>query len=132
VARDHPQLSKLTRFRSRCPLASVLDLIGDKWSLLVLRDLYLGKRLFSEFEESWEGISPAVLSDRLKAIENMGLVKRSLYSERPLRAEYRLTLLGDSLVKSILPLAEWGHTHIAGRYPVPERDIFKRTSTGKS
>src|SRR5215469_2331427 len=77
VQRDRPQLSKLMKFRSRCPLASVLDLIGDKWSLLVLRDLYLGRTLFSEFEESWEGISPAVLSDRLKAMENTGLVKRS-------------------------------------------------------
>ena len=72
-----------------CPVARTLDLIGERWTILLLRDLLLeGPRRFVDFQASLPGVAPNTLSARLKALEDNGLVQRALYSERPPRVEY--------------------------------------------
>ena len=83
--------------RSACPLSCSLELIGDRWTMLVLRDLFIGKTRFSEFLASPESISTNILSDRLALMENTGLVEAKAYSERPKRFEYHLTEKGEGI-----------------------------------
>ena len=81
-----------------CPVARTLDLIGERWTLLLLRDLLLhGPRRFQDFQASLPGVAPNTLSARLKTMEDNGLVRRQIYSERPPRLEYVLTDKGKSL-----------------------------------
>lgn len=94
-----------------CPVARTLDILGDRWTLLVVRDLFLGQSKFSEILESLEGISPNLLADRLKRLEQQGIVGRVFYSDHPPRAEYRLTEKGQELVSVIWAMAEWGLKH---------------------
>ena len=95
-----------------CPIARTLDLIGDRWTLLVIRDLLRGRTRFSELLGSLEGVSPNLLSARLKTLEEHGLVARRFYSEHPPRAEYQLTEKGESLRPVIRSLFEWGQVHV--------------------
>src|SRR5215467_3703393 len=81
-----------------CPVARALDLIGERWTILLLRDLLRhGPRKFQDFEASLPGVAPNTLSARLKSLEENGLVRRELYNERPPRLEYVLTEKGKSL-----------------------------------
>ncbi|MGH8581023.1 MAG: winged helix-turn-helix transcriptional regulator [Gammaproteobacteria bacterium] len=97
---------------SECPVARTLDLIGERWTILLLRDLLLtGPRRFQDFQESLPGVAPNTLSARLKALEDNGLVRRQLYSERPLRLEYALTEKGMSLGPVMKALRDWGARH---------------------
>jgi DNA-binding HxlR family transcriptional regulator len=91
-----------------CPIARTLDIVGERWTFLILRDLYFGATKFSELQSSVRGIPARILSERLKKLEEHGLVEREVYSEHPLRAEYRLTELGRSLRPVLSALAEWG------------------------
>src|SRR5689334_22757797 len=92
-----------------CPVARTLDLIGERWTILLLRDLLLhGPRRFQDFQASLSGIAPNTLSSRLKAMEDNGLVRRELYSERPPRLEYVLTDKGKSLGPIVKAMREWG------------------------
>jgi DNA-binding HxlR family transcriptional regulator len=107
--------------RSNCPISSTLDLLGDRWTLLVVRDLlFVGKRRFGEFLESPEGIPTNILSDRLRRLEEHGVVEKSLYSSRPQRYEYRLTARGADLFHVLLAMAEWGLRHLPGTTAPPE------------
>src|SRR5262245_34835654 len=95
-----------------CPVARTLDLIGERWTILLLRDLLLeGPRRFADFQASLPGVAPSTLSARLKALEDNGLVQRILYSERPPRVEYGLTDLGKSLGPVIKAMRDWGNKH---------------------
>ena len=97
-----------------CPVARTLDLVGERWTLLLLRDLLLqGPRLFQEFQTSLPGVAPNTLSARLKAMEDNGLVRRVLYNERPPRLEYVLTDKGKSLGPVVKAMREWGNKHPA-------------------
>jgi DNA-binding HxlR family transcriptional regulator len=97
---------------SSCPVARTLDLIGERWTILLLRDLLLhGPRRFQDFQESLPGVAPNTLSARLKAMEDNGLVERRLYSERPPRLEYMLTGKGKSLGPIVQSLRDWGTKH---------------------
>lgn len=96
----------MRKYDQDCPVARTLDLIGDRWTLLIVRDMFLGRTRFSEFSEN--GLPPKVLSARLKLLTDEGLAERHIYSEHPLRAEYRLTPRGESLLPVILSLGEWG------------------------
>ncbi len=96
--------------RSLCPIAITLDVVGDKWSLLIVRDLVLGKSRFSEFLASPEGVTTNILADRLKRLEAEGLVSRSLYQERPRRYAYRLTDKGRALVPVLQAICRWAST----------------------
>ena len=95
-----------------CPVARTLDLIGERWTLLILRDLFLkGPRRFQDFQESLSGIAPNTLSARLKDLEASDLIARKLYSEHPPRLEYHLTDRGNSLGPVLKALRAWGQKH---------------------
>jgi DNA-binding HxlR family transcriptional regulator len=95
-----------------CPVARTLDLIGERWTVLILRDLFLkGPRRFQDFQESLTGVAPNTLSARLKDMDANGLITRRLYSEHPPRLEYHLTEKGKSLGPVLRSLREWGQKH---------------------
>lgn len=93
-----------------CLVARTLDLIGERWTLLILRDFFIKAEVlrFGDFETSLSGITPAVLSARLKELEKKGIIVRKLYSEHPPRMEYRLTPFGKTLGPVLKSLREWG------------------------
>ena len=91
-----------------CPIARTLDIVGDRWTLLIVRDMFMGSARFGQFLEQSPGLPPKLLSDRLKKLVESGLVRRSLYSRHPLRAEYRLTDRGRSLLPVIQAISVWG------------------------
>lgn len=95
----------------RCPVASSLDIVGDRWTLLIVRDLLRGRTRFAEFRESVEGIPPSVLSARLKLLEQEGIVRRRFYTQHPPRAEYLLTPKGHGLGIVVGALATWGEKY---------------------
>ncbi len=96
-----------------CPVARTLDLIGERWTILLLRDLLLhGPRRFQDFQASLPGVAPNTLSARLKAMEDSGLVSRVLYNERPPRLEYVLTAKGKSLGPIVKAMRDWGRKHL--------------------
>src|SRR6266849_4898563 len=96
-----------------CPVAKALELVGDRWTLLMVRDLlHEGARRFQDFQQSLKGIAPAILSDRLKLMEEHGLVTRRFYSDHPPRAEYLLTDKGRELGGVIGSRAAWGSRHV--------------------
>ncbi len=98
---------------AECPVARTLDLIGERWTILLLRDLLLhGPRRFQDFQASLPGVAPNTLSARLKAMEDSGLVSRTLYSERPPRLEYVLTAKGKSLGPVVKAMRDWGSKHV--------------------
>lgn len=95
-----------------CPVAATLDAIGDRWTILILRDLALGRSgKFKDLLQSLQGISPNLLSRRLKTLEREGIVGRSFYSQHPPRAEYRFTEPGKELRSVVRAMAEWGIEH---------------------
>jgi DNA-binding HxlR family transcriptional regulator len=95
-----------------CPVARTLDIIGERWTLLLLRDLFLhGPRRFQDFQEALPGVAPNTLSARLKALEANGVVERRQYSDHPVRLEYRLTERGKSLGPIMKALRDWGTRH---------------------
>ena len=97
-----------------CPVARSLDILGERWTLLVIRDLFLGAKKFKHFQKSLKGISPNVLADRLKLLEQYGIVERFFYSDHPPRAEYRLTEKGKELRPIISAFYQWGKNHAPG------------------
>ena len=99
--------------RSCCPVACTLDLLGDKWTLLVIRDLFAGKTRFSDFAHSPEGIATNILTDRLSLLVEGGLAER-VTPEGRRRAAYRLTSKGRSLLPVLTAVAQWGLEHIPG------------------
>lgn len=112
--------------RSDCPISSALDLIGDKWTLLVVRDLlFLGNRRFGELLSSPEKIPTNILSDRLRRLEEHGLVVKVSYQERPPRYEYQLTAKGADLFPVLRALSQWANRHIPGTL-VPPPDLVEK------
>jgi DNA-binding HxlR family transcriptional regulator len=98
-------------YEQQCPIARTLDLVGDRWTLLIVRDLFFGKTKFTEFLQVSPGMPTRMLSARLKSLEADGLVERSVYCAHPLRAEYRLTDAGRSLRPVLEALVAWGLEH---------------------
>ncbi len=95
-----------------CPVARALDIIGERWTILLLRDLVLqGPRRFQDFQESLAGVAPNTLSARLKAMEKHGLIARRFYSDHPPRVEYHLTQKGRNLGPVLKALRQWGDRH---------------------
>ncbi|MCC7447147.1 MAG: helix-turn-helix transcriptional regulator [Anaerolineae bacterium] len=91
-----------------CPIAKALDVIGDRWTLLIIRDLLRGNHKYQDLLESLEGISTNLLAERLARLVDEGIVTRTLYSEKPPRAAYYLTEPGKQLASVIDALFEWG------------------------
>ena len=100
--------------RSQCPVACSLELIGDRWTLLIVRDLFLGKSRFGDFSSSPEHIPTNVLAERLKRLESAGLIEATPYSEHPPRLEYHLTPRGRELRPVLDALAMWGLEQFPG------------------
>jgi DNA-binding HxlR family transcriptional regulator len=106
--------------RSICPIANTLDLLGDRWTLLVVRDLlFFGKHRFGDFLTSFEGIPTNILTDRLRRLEECGVVVKVPYSSRPQRYEYHLTAKGTDLLPVLRAMAKWAHRHIPGMPSMP-------------
>ena len=106
--------SAKVRKRSICPIASTLDLVGDKWSLLVVRDLLHGKSTYGELVSSPERIPTNILADRLKRLEAAGLIVSEAYQENPVRYAYRLSEKGAALGDVLKAFVRWGKAHIPG------------------
>jgi DNA-binding HxlR family transcriptional regulator len=105
--------------RSTCPVSRTLDMLGDRWSLLVVRDLMRGKRRFAEFLDSKEGIPTNTLAERLKRLVHAGIVESRRYNEHPPRVEYVLTAKGEELRPIIRAMVDWGVRHAGGKMPEP-------------
>jgi DNA-binding HxlR family transcriptional regulator len=100
--------------RSACAVANSLDILGDKWSLLVVRDLLHGKHTYGELARSPERIPTNILADRLERLQSTGIVTRTPYQQRPVRYSYTLTPKGSALGEVLLAYVRWGKQHIPG------------------
>ena len=129
--------------RSPCAVANSLDIVGDKWSLLVVRDLLHGKHTYKELADSLEHIPTNILADRLRRLEGAGIVSSTPYQQRPVRYAYTLTAKGKDLGDVLLAFVRWGKWHIPGtvalgtgrakaapaaRKPAPRRASSKQKS----
>jgi DNA-binding HxlR family transcriptional regulator len=103
--------SSSTSRRSSCPLSCSLDLLGDRWTLLVIRDLFGGKSRYGEFLDSPERIPTNILAERLHRLEQAGLITSSPYQQNPPRYAYALTAKGKDLKPVLAALALWGMRH---------------------
>jgi DNA-binding HxlR family transcriptional regulator len=102
-------------FRSRCSIARSLELMGDKWTLLIIRDLlWHGKQTFLDLQASEEHIPSNLLAQRLKRLETLGILHREAYQLRPVRYRYILTEDGRSLEPVLLEIMKWGHAQLGG------------------
>jgi len=118
-------------FRSDCSIARALEIVGDKWTLLVARDLlWHGKHTFQALSRSAERIPTNILTERLKRLERWGLVCRRVYRQRPTRHAYHLTRDGKSLEPVLLQVMAWGRKRLGGgRYdPVARKSRKPRRS----
>ncbi|RWE74623.1 helix-turn-helix domain-containing protein [Mesorhizobium sp.] len=101
-----------TKGRSGCPISLSLELLGDRWTLLIIRDLaFAGKRHFREFLQSDEGISSRTLAERLQTLQDEGILTRSDDPSHGLKAIYRLTEAGIDLLPVLATLGAWGSKH---------------------
>jgi len=106
--------------RSGCPIGYTLEIVGDRWTLLVLRDMIFGrKRTFGEFLNSEERIATNILTDRLKRLERSGLMRKEIAGEAR-RAVYELTEKGLAMVPVLLDMVVWGATYDPGTGASPE------------
>lgn len=106
-------------FRSTCPIARALDIVGDRWTLVVLRQLFIGAHRYGDFLAVPEQISTNVLADRLNWLVETGLVERRPYQERPERHEYWLTERGADFLPVVQALAVWSLKHLEGCFQPP-------------
>ena len=111
--------------RSRCPIATTLDLVGDRWTLVILRDMFIGKSKFSEFLTSPEKITTNVLTDRLELMGKVGLAKKKAYQKRPLRYAYHLTRKGEALLPVLQEMCKWAN-HFEPKTWTPPESFMKR------
>ena len=109
------KLNKATSKRTNCPIATTLDLLGDKWTLLIIRDIGLfGKHRNKDFQDAGERIPTNILANRLKLLVESGLVEKSPYQDNPPRYEYHLTEAGQGLVPVLQSMAVWADQYVAG------------------
>lgn len=104
------------KYNLACNIARTLDIVGDRWTLLIIRDLLFGHSKFNEIKASLNGIAPNILSERLQSLEAAGIVRSVLYSKHPPRYEYHLTEAGRELKDVICALATWGNRFFAQKY----------------
>lgn len=114
--------------RSACAVANSLDIVGDKWTLLVVRDLLHGKRTFGELASSPERIPTNILAERLKRLEAAGIIIGTPYQERPVRYAYTLTAKGVALGDVLLAFVRWGKQHIPGTVTLSAAPASRGTS----
>jgi DNA-binding HxlR family transcriptional regulator len=107
-------------FRSPCPVASALDLFGDKWTLIVLRTIFAGRARYKELADIPERIATNILADRLERLERYGLIQKAPYQETPVRYRYFLTRAGADVLPILQSLGAWSDRYIPGRWSSPE------------
>jgi DNA-binding HxlR family transcriptional regulator len=100
--------------RSPCPIAASLDILGDRWTLLVVRDLFWGKQRYGEFQASPEKMPTNILAERLDRLERAGIVTSAPYQDNPPRYTYKLTAKGRNLAPILVAMVAWGKRHIPG------------------
>lgn len=111
----------LKKQRSACPIVNSLDILGDRWSLVIIRDLmFRGKREYGELLNSEEGISTSVLADRLGQLRQTGLVLKTPHPDDLKKYCYRLSEKGIELLPLMIELALWGIRHVPGTFAPPE------------
>ena len=113
-------LKPARNYRSSCPAACALDLAGDKWTLLVVRDLLRGRSTYGELLACDEGIPTNILADRLRRMEETGLIEAKPYQQKPVRYSYALTAKGRDLGHVLAAMARWGKKHVRGTRIPPE------------
>ena len=107
-------MKKIIHKRSPCPVACALDILGDKWTLLLIRDMLFGRTYFNEFCRSPEGIATNILADRLEKLLAYDLAEKYTSTEVPIRDAYRLTAKGRSLKSVLDAVSKWGLANIEG------------------
>lgn len=107
-------------YRSECPLSTALDVIGDKWSLLLVRDMCLKKTRYSDFLSSSEKIPTNILAHRLNRLVELGIIQKTPYQTKPLRHEYHLTEKGANLLPILQQLVAWANKYIPECKTPPE------------
>jgi len=115
--------------RSDCPVSYALDLLGDKWTFLIIRDLVEGKQFYKDFLNSKEGIATNILSDRLKKLEGNGLIESRVYEKLKTRKAYSLTPKGKDLIPVLVELIVWSDTHHEGL--AVSRDFISKANTDR-
>ncbi len=110
-------MAKINPYDQICPVAQTMEIVGDRWTMLIIRDLFLGKARFGELLKSSPGMPPKLLSSRLKRLEDDRLVERILLDGYPPRAEYRLTERGRSLFPIFREVVNWGLSQFFGAEP---------------
>ncbi|SES15008.1 winged helix-turn-helix transcriptional regulator [Salipaludibacillus aurantiacus] len=100
------------RYKLPCNIAQTLNIVGDRWTLLILHDILIGHQTFNELKKNLEGISANLLSDRLKHLEKAGLVETEVYTKHPPRYQYKLTESGRDLEPVFDALLLWGRDHL--------------------
>ncbi|MGH8396755.1 MAG: winged helix-turn-helix transcriptional regulator [Gammaproteobacteria bacterium] len=118
--------------RSACAVANSLDILGDKWSLLVVRDLLHGKHTYSELSRSPERIPTNILADRLRRLESAGIVTSTPYQQHPVRYAYTLTPKGRALGDVLLAFVRWGKQHIPGTVAINQGPVGGRVAASDS
>lgn len=106
------ELPRWTVYDERCPTRLALDRIADKWTVLIVGRLAAGKLRFGELRREIDGISPKVLTQKLRVLERDGIVERRVYARVPPKVEYSLTRLGQTLIDVLEEIRVWAETHI--------------------
>jgi DNA-binding HxlR family transcriptional regulator len=122
-------LMKALKQRSTCPVSTSLDVLGDKWTLLILRDmLFAGKSTYGQFLQSAEKMATNILADRLAALEANGLVTKAVAADKKSKFTYRLTEKGLDIVPLLVELVLWGANHCA---TIVSPGLLEELQTGK-
>lgn len=120
------KIAEQDQFRSGCPIASTLDIAGDRWTLVLLRDLVNGKARYKEFLDSPERIASNILTARLISMEADGLIESRQYQARPKRFEYKLTKKGAALLPVLQAICRFGETQLPERWRTPQAFMRKK------
>jgi DNA-binding HxlR family transcriptional regulator len=110
--KDTMQVKEGSIDRANCPVERTLEVIGGRWKVLILRELFQGVKRFNELQRAINGITQKMLTQQLREMESDGIVHREIYLQVPPKVEYSLTPLGESLKPIIYAMHEWGIQHI--------------------
>lgn len=111
----------MTKYRSRCPIASSLDVLGDKWSLIIVRSMVMGATSYSDFLSAPERISTNILAARLRRMREVGLIEQTDVRRGARNGSYRLTAKGAELIPLLQEIARWGERNLKDRWKAPEK-----------
>jgi DNA-binding HxlR family transcriptional regulator len=105
-------------------------MVGDRWSLVIVRDMLMGKSRFGEFLKSPEQIATSVLTDRLERLVALGVVEACAYQDNPTRYEYRLTPMGEAMLPILQEVCRWANRFLPETWPAPEAFMARKATGG--